>query len=127
MTEDPQLKQIRDDWIGRQREHGNQPRAVLMKGLHPLINETIDLWHRAVMRAAFDGRPATTPGLPSLDIGCGYGRLAGQARNAVWPRSSESTSPSSSAWTSSATMGRRSAVNCRACRFPMRRSQARIR
>ncbi len=79
MKHDPQLQQMRDDWIGRQREHGNQPRAVLMKGLHPLINETIDRWHRQVMRSAFAGEMGAASGRPSLDVGCGYGRLADEA------------------------------------------------
>lgn len=79
MTEDPQLRRIRDDWIERQRELGNRPRAVLMKGLHPLINETIDRWHRSVMRRAFPDATARTSPLPSLDVGCGYGRLADEA------------------------------------------------
>lgn len=60
-------------------QHGNAPRAVLMKGLHPLINGTIDLWHRAVLRAAFVAGNASAAGKPTLDVGCGYGRLAGTA------------------------------------------------
>ena len=80
MTREFQGKQIREDWIGRQRQLGNLPRAVLMKGLHPLINETIDRWHRAVMHTAFDGVTANADGPPSLDLGCGYGRLADEAK-----------------------------------------------
>jgi SAM-dependent methyltransferase len=70
---------VREDWIKRQRAMGNQPRSVLMKGLHPRINQTIDLWHRLVMRAAFSGAATSPSSLPSLDIGCGYGRLANEA------------------------------------------------
>ncbi len=65
---------IRDDWVRRQQEHGNAPRAVLMKGLPALINESIDLWHRDVLRLAFHGAPRGRV----LDIGCGFGRLAGE-------------------------------------------------
>ncbi len=79
MTEDTHSRQMRDEWIGRQREHGNQPRAVLMKGLHPRINETIDCWHRAVMRKAFADHSFRRAGAPSIDLGCGYGRLADEA------------------------------------------------
>lgn len=81
MTRDSQERTIREDWIGRQRTLGNRPRAVLMKGLHPLINETIDLWHRSVMRSAFDGVASTSQDGHTLDLGCGYGRLADQARS----------------------------------------------
>ena len=72
----PSHSDIRDDWHQRQQEHGNQPRAVLMKGLHPLINESIDSWHRDVMRAAFAACTAPASGARILDLGCGFGRLA---------------------------------------------------
>mgnify|MGYP001401722122 CR=1 FL=1 len=68
--------EIRRNWEKRQQEHGNQPRAVLMKGLHPLINESIDLWHRDVMRSVFSDRLAPVDGALILDVGCGFGRLA---------------------------------------------------
>lgn len=78
MTQASKSNHVRDEWVERQRELGKQPRAVLMKGLHPRINGTIDAWHRAVMRAAFP--PQSTPAaLPCLDLGCGYGRLANEA------------------------------------------------
>ncbi len=79
-------QQLRSEWIERQRVHGKQSRAVLMKGLHPLLNDTIDRWHKAVLRAAFAPSQALTQSQPSLatldralDVGCGYGRLAGVA------------------------------------------------
>lgn len=81
MTRDSQSRGMREDWIGRQKMLGNRPRAVLMKGLHPLINETIDRWHRSVMRAAFDGMASSDRDGHTLDLGCGYGRLADQARS----------------------------------------------
>ena len=68
--------EVRRSWEKRQQEHGNRPRAVLMKGLHPLINESIDLWHRDVMRAVFSSGLAPAEGAFILDIGCGFGRLA---------------------------------------------------
>ena len=71
--------QVRDDWIERPRELGNQPRAVLMKGVPILINGAIDRWHRAVMRAAFPRVASPPTGKPCLDLGCGYGRLADEA------------------------------------------------
>lgn len=81
MTPDESTSHVRAEWVTRQSEHGNQPRAVLMKGLHASINDLIDRWHRSVMQAAFgdDGGAALQGGRPALDIGCGYGRLAGQA------------------------------------------------
>lgn len=78
MTPASKSSQVREDWIERQRELGKQPRAVLMKGLHARINGTIDVWHRAVMRAAFP-EPSAPPSQPCLDLGCGYGRLANEA------------------------------------------------
>lgn len=71
-------KDVRRDWEERQREHGNQPRAVLMKGIHPLINEGIDLWHRDVIRAVFSAMDAPEEGAFILDVGCGFGRLANE-------------------------------------------------
>lgn len=80
MNPSEKSNQVRDDWIERQRELGNQPRAVLMKGLPVIINGTIDRWHRAIMRAAFPQVASSPPtGKPSLDLGCGYGRLADEA------------------------------------------------
>lgn len=79
MTPEDHTSEIRADWVNRQRELGNKPRAVLMKGLHASINDTIDAWHRAILRAAFPGSNGDAPALPALDIGCGYGRLADQA------------------------------------------------
>lgn len=63
---------IRDEWVRRQHEHGNEPRAVLMKGLPALLNDSIDHWHRDVLRAAL----AQGPRGRVLDVGCGFGRLA---------------------------------------------------
>ena len=68
--------EVRANWEKRQQEHGNRPRAVLMKGLHPLLNETIDLWHRDVMRAVFSPTLSPSVGEFILDVGCGFGRLA---------------------------------------------------
>lgn len=69
-------QEVRKSWENRQQEHGNHPRAVLMKGLHPLINESIDLWHRDVMRRVFSDDLVHTNGAFILDVGCGFGRLA---------------------------------------------------
>lgn len=71
----------RADWIARQQQQGNSPRAVLMKGLHPSINGTIDAWHRLVLRHVFSQVPTGHANLPTLDLGCGYGRLAGEAES----------------------------------------------
>jgi len=79
MAADESTSQVRAEWESRQREHGNQPRAVLMKGLHTSINDLIDRWHRSVMQAAFPGTHQQQRERPALDIGCGYGRLADQA------------------------------------------------
>lgn len=72
---DTNRRTVRHGWETRQREHGNAPRAVLMKGLHPLINESIDRWHRDVVQAVF---PVSGSGPDNivLDVGCGFGRLA---------------------------------------------------
>lgn len=78
MNERTDIEKIRDEWTGRQRDMGNAARAVLMKGVHWRVNQSIDRWHRAVMRAAF--KDLAVSRLPSLDIGCGYGRLADAAK-----------------------------------------------
>lgn len=69
---------VRRDWEDRQRQHGNEPRAVLMKGLHPLINEAIDAWHRDVVRTVFEDGLTLNSGALLLDVGCGFGRLANE-------------------------------------------------
>lgn len=79
MTPEESTSQVRSEWVNRQREHGNRPRAVLMKGLPAPVNDLIDAWHRAIMRAAFPGAAGQSRERPALDIGCGYGRLADQA------------------------------------------------
>jgi len=73
---------VRDDWQRRQQEHGNAPRAVLMKGLHPLVNASIDAWHRDVLRAVLRSDAAPPPGSCVLDLGCGFGRLADEVTKA---------------------------------------------
>ena len=74
---DEKRDQIRDGWQLRQKQHGDGPRSVLMKGVHPLINESIDRWHRDVLSAVFEN--AHIPqGSRILDVGCGFGRLAGE-------------------------------------------------
>lgn len=71
---------VREDWTRRQAHHGNQPRSVLMKGLHPKVNATLDRWHQQTLERAFaDLLPTATSGVV-LDVGCGYGRLAETAR-----------------------------------------------
>lgn len=72
---------MRADWTQRQSQHGNGPRAVLMKGLHPLMNATIDRWHKQVITMAFAAAGRHDPSGPTLDVGCGYGRLALHARS----------------------------------------------
>lgn len=68
-----------DDWERRQHDLGDVPRAVLMKGVPDALNDSIDCWHRTVLRMALEGR--TKGSAPMLDLGCGYGRLAAQARS----------------------------------------------
>jgi len=68
----PDQNDVRDGWIRRQQEHGNRPRAVLMKGLPARINDSIDRWHRSVLKLAFSSAKQGRV----LDIGCGFGRLA---------------------------------------------------
>lgn len=77
---DPHNKDVRQEWVGRQAMHGNSPRAVLMKGLHPLLNDAIDRWHKSVLRAVFEQNDSSPVQRSALDIGCGFGRLAGEAR-----------------------------------------------
>lgn len=71
---------MREDWTLRQAGHGNEPRSVLMKGLHPRVNATLDQWHQRTLESAFEG--VLLPVTPSavLDLGCGYGRLGATAR-----------------------------------------------
>jgi SAM-dependent methyltransferase len=76
---DPESNKLRNEWTDRQRTYGNSPRAVLPKGLHPRVNELIDAWHRDLLRFAFSARHGVCDGLPTLDLGCGYGRLASEA------------------------------------------------
>ena len=71
------MNPTRDQWLTRQQEHGNSPRAVLMKGVPAPVNDLIDQWHKAVLRHAFD-EPGRM-GRSCLDLGCGYGRLASEA------------------------------------------------
>ncbi|MFL6592996.1 MAG: class I SAM-dependent methyltransferase [Luteimonas sp.] len=78
MTPDLDPKSLQRDWEGRLEALGATPRAVLMKGVPDRVNGTIDRWHRSLLRVAFSSWPGTTGRL--LDVGCGYGRLAGEAR-----------------------------------------------
>ncbi len=66
--------EVRRDWEQRQQTLGNTPRAVLMKGIPDALNSTFDCWHRSVLRLAYADRVDTST--QTLDIGCGYGRLA---------------------------------------------------
>lgn len=68
---------IRRQWSQRQQDHGNDPKSVLMKGVHSRFNQTIDLWHRHVIRRVF-GKVDSGSKSYVLDIGCGYGRLANE-------------------------------------------------
>lgn len=75
MTTSPHHRdQPRRDWEHRQQALGNTPRAVLMKGVPDAVNNTFDRWHRNVLRVAYANRIDSVG--PTLDIGCGYGRLA---------------------------------------------------
>lgn len=80
MVEDAQ--KVRADWQSRQQEHGKSPKAVLMKGLHPRLNESIDLWHRDVLDRLLHALEGVGPGALVLDVGCGFGRLAGEVSQA---------------------------------------------
>ena len=81
MTNPNDPSKLRQDWIQRQAAHGNQPRAVLMKGLHSLLNASIDQWHKQVLRTVFSQDDALVTNRSVLDIGCGFGRLAYEARD----------------------------------------------
>lgn len=78
MHDDGQTGSAQTDWVTRAAAHGDSPRAVLLKGLPDSINDSIDRWHRHVLREAFNG--ANTTNKPVLDLGCGYGRLAIEAK-----------------------------------------------
>ncbi len=80
MTDTP--NEIRDDWRRRQQQHGNAPRAVLMKGLHPELNQLIDTWHRDVLRIMLAKIATRVRNPVVLDVGCGYGRLANEVSSA---------------------------------------------
>jgi len=71
---DTRHDQARRDWEQRQQTLGNTPRAVLMKGIPDAVNNTFDRWHRSVLRLAYANRVDIAG--ETLDIGCGYGRLA---------------------------------------------------
>ena len=77
----PETSSSRAEWTQRQQAFGNSPRAVLMKEVSPCINELIDIWHREVLRFAFSDRANSAPSSMVLDVGCGYGRLATEARS----------------------------------------------
>ncbi len=68
------------DWSARQRALGNVPQAVLLKNLPARVNELIDSWHRAILRWSL-APVARTPSDWIVDLGCGYGRMAGEARS----------------------------------------------
>lgn len=84
MTTEP-LPPIRSDtaslqrqWQQRQLDYGDTPRAVLLKGVPEPVNQTLDHWHRLVMRRAFADHSNSSG--RTLDIGCGYGRMASEAQ-----------------------------------------------
>ncbi|HVI59148.1 MAG TPA: class I SAM-dependent methyltransferase [Luteimonas sp.] len=70
----PDERSSQSEWGARAAIHGDSLRAVLLKGLPGSVNLHIDRWHRAVLRAAFNGAQRSRK--PTLDLGCGYGRLA---------------------------------------------------
>lgn len=87
MSEIPQpaatTARTRDAWRDRQREFGNTPSAVLLKGLPPSVNAVLHRWHESVLRWSLQQLPVTL-GQDSwlLDLGCGYGRMAPAALSA---------------------------------------------
>lgn len=74
----PEIASLQQHWQQRQLSFGDTPRAVLLKGLPEPVNQTLDRWHRHVMHLAFADRGGDAG--HTLDIGCGYGRLANEAQ-----------------------------------------------
>lgn len=70
-------EEVKSDWRQRQKDHGNSPKSVLMKGVHQCINQTIDAWHRHVLRRTLPKVVETSEEF-ALDVGCGYGRLTNE-------------------------------------------------
>lgn len=68
---------LKESWERRLHAYGDSPRAVLMKGVPDCVNLTIDRWHRDVLHYALREWDGLSGAL--LDIGCGYGRLGGEA------------------------------------------------
>ncbi len=67
----------RDAWRARQREFGNTPRSVLLKGLPAGVNAVLHRWHEMVLRWSLHQNPVQPDAQAwILDLGCGYGRMA---------------------------------------------------
>ena len=70
---DHHTQQFQSFWNKRQKVFGNTPRSVLFKNLPASINGAI---HKQHVRFIIDNIPESSKSL--LDVGCGYGRLAGE-------------------------------------------------
>lgn len=69
---------LQSDWAARQVELGNVPQAVLLRNLPSGVNGLLDRWHRALLRWSL-APLAPAPETWIADLGCGYGRMAGEA------------------------------------------------
>lgn len=81
-AEAPTDSSLRQGWNDRQRTLGNTPSAVLLKGLPDSINGLIHGWHAAVLTWSIRSRGLGSATGCTLDVGCGYGRMAPTARAA---------------------------------------------
>jgi len=72
---DNHTQQYQSFWNQRQKLFGNTPRSVLFKGLPESVNVAI---HKKHVQFITNNLPKSTKSL--LDVGCGYGRLAGEIK-----------------------------------------------
>jgi len=74
---DDHTQQFQVFWNQRQKTFGNTPRSVLFKNLPESVNNAI---HKKHTNFIINNLPEPAQSL--LDVGCGYGRLAGEIRSA---------------------------------------------
>lgn len=70
----------RGEWESRADSYGDSPTGVLFKGLSDSANGFIHAWHEGILRKVF--LPLLPQGARVLDLGCGYGRMAIEAKRA---------------------------------------------